>query len=50
VSTEHSVVALRAGEQLTERDALMATLLPSANNVAHIAGVSKITYALATPR
>jgi D-alanyl-D-alanine carboxypeptidase (penicillin-binding protein 5/6) len=29
-----SVVAVRAGEQLTERDALMAILLPSANNVA----------------
>jgi serine-type D-Ala-D-Ala carboxypeptidase (penicillin-binding protein 5/6) len=29
-----SVVAVRAGEQLTERDALMAVLLPSANNVA----------------
>jgi D-alanyl-D-alanine carboxypeptidase (penicillin-binding protein 5/6) len=29
-----SVVDVRAGEQLTERDALMAILLPSANNVA----------------
>jgi serine-type D-Ala-D-Ala carboxypeptidase (penicillin-binding protein 5/6) len=29
-----SVVAVRAGERLTERDALMALLLPSANNVA----------------
>jgi len=29
-----SVVAVRLGEQLTERDALMAILLPSANNVA----------------
>jgi D-alanyl-D-alanine carboxypeptidase (penicillin-binding protein 5/6) len=29
-----SVVAVSAGEQLTERDALMAILLPSANNVA----------------
>jgi serine-type D-Ala-D-Ala carboxypeptidase (penicillin-binding protein 5/6) len=29
-----STVAVRAGEQLTERDALMAILLPSANNVA----------------
>jgi D-alanyl-D-alanine carboxypeptidase (penicillin-binding protein 5/6) len=29
-----SVLAVRAGEQLTERDALMAILLPSANNVA----------------
>jgi serine-type D-Ala-D-Ala carboxypeptidase (penicillin-binding protein 5/6) len=29
-----SVVAVRAGERLTERDALMAILLPSANNVA----------------
>jgi D-alanyl-D-alanine carboxypeptidase (penicillin-binding protein 5/6) len=32
--TDQSVVAVRAGEQLTERDALMAILLPSANNVA----------------
>jgi serine-type D-Ala-D-Ala carboxypeptidase (penicillin-binding protein 5/6) len=29
-----SVVAVRAGEQLTERHALMAILLPSANNIA----------------
>jgi len=29
-----SVVAVRAGEQLSERDALMAILLPSANNIA----------------
>jgi D-alanyl-D-alanine carboxypeptidase (penicillin-binding protein 5/6) len=29
-----SVVAVEAGEQLSERDALMAILLPSANNVA----------------
>lgn len=29
-----SVVAVSAGEELTERDALMAVLLPSANNVA----------------
>jgi serine-type D-Ala-D-Ala carboxypeptidase (penicillin-binding protein 5/6) len=29
-----SVVDVRAGEQLTERDALMAILLPSANNIA----------------
>jgi serine-type D-Ala-D-Ala carboxypeptidase (penicillin-binding protein 5/6) len=29
-----SIVAVSAGEQLTERDALMAILLPSANNVA----------------
>jgi D-alanyl-D-alanine carboxypeptidase (penicillin-binding protein 5/6) len=29
-----SVVAVRAGEQLTEREALMAILLPSANNIA----------------
>jgi serine-type D-Ala-D-Ala carboxypeptidase (penicillin-binding protein 5/6) len=29
-----SVVEVRAGEQLSERDALMAILLPSANNVA----------------
>jgi D-alanyl-D-alanine carboxypeptidase (penicillin-binding protein 5/6) len=29
-----SVVDVRAGEQLTERDALMAILLPSANNLA----------------
>jgi hypothetical protein len=32
--TDQSVVAVRAGEQLTERDALMAIPLPSANNVA----------------
>lgn len=31
---EESVVAVRAGEQLSERQALMALLLPSANNVA----------------
>jgi D-alanyl-D-alanine carboxypeptidase (penicillin-binding protein 5/6) len=29
-----SIVEIRAGEQLTERDALMAILLPSANNIA----------------
>ena len=29
-----SIVEVRAGEQFTERDALMAVLLPSANNVA----------------
>jgi len=29
-----SIVAVRAGEQLSERDALMAILLPSANNIA----------------
>jgi D-alanyl-D-alanine carboxypeptidase (penicillin-binding protein 5/6) len=29
-----STVAVRAGEQLTEREALMAILLPSANNIA----------------
>ncbi len=29
-----SIVDIRAGEQLTERDALMAMLLPSANNIA----------------
>jgi serine-type D-Ala-D-Ala carboxypeptidase (penicillin-binding protein 5/6) len=32
-----SIVAVRAGEQLTERDALMAILLPSANNIAVLA-------------
>jgi D-alanyl-D-alanine carboxypeptidase (penicillin-binding protein 5/6) len=32
-----SVVDVRAGEQLTEREALMAILLPSANNVAVLA-------------
>jgi D-alanyl-D-alanine carboxypeptidase (penicillin-binding protein 5/6) len=31
---EQSIVEVRAGERLTERDALMAVLLPSANNVA----------------
>jgi D-alanyl-D-alanine carboxypeptidase (penicillin-binding protein 5/6) len=40
---EESVVAVRAGERLTERQALMALLLPSANNVAimlarHVSG------------
>ncbi len=29
-----SIIDVRAGEQLTERDALMAILLPSANNIA----------------
>jgi serine-type D-Ala-D-Ala carboxypeptidase (penicillin-binding protein 5/6) len=33
-SDGQSVVDVRAGEQLSERDALMAILLPSANNVA----------------
>jgi serine-type D-Ala-D-Ala carboxypeptidase (penicillin-binding protein 5/6) len=31
---DESLVPVRAGEQLTERDALMALMLPSANNVA----------------
>jgi D-alanyl-D-alanine carboxypeptidase (penicillin-binding protein 5/6) len=31
-----SIVDVRPGEQLTERDALMAILLPSANNVAQL--------------
>jgi D-alanyl-D-alanine carboxypeptidase (penicillin-binding protein 5/6) len=31
-----SVVAVRAGDRLTERQALLALLLPSANNVAHL--------------
>jgi D-alanyl-D-alanine carboxypeptidase (penicillin-binding protein 5/6) len=31
---DQSIVEVRAGERLTERDALMAILLPSANNVA----------------
>ncbi len=30
---DQSIVDVRAGEQLTERDALMAILLPSANNI-----------------
>ena len=34
VNRDESVVAVRAGERLTERQALMALLLPSANNVA----------------
>jgi D-alanyl-D-alanine carboxypeptidase (penicillin-binding protein 5/6) len=34
VDRDESVVAVRAGERLTERQALMALLLPSANNVA----------------
>jgi D-alanyl-D-alanine carboxypeptidase (penicillin-binding protein 5/6) len=33
-SQDQSVVAVRAGEQLTERQALAALLLPSANNIA----------------
>jgi D-alanyl-D-alanine carboxypeptidase (penicillin-binding protein 5/6) len=31
---DQSILDVRAGEQLTERDALMAILLPSANNIA----------------
>ncbi len=31
---DQSVIDVRAGEQLTERDALMAMMLPSANNIA----------------
>lgn len=31
---DQSIVEVRAGEQLSERDALMAILLPSANNIA----------------
>jgi serine-type D-Ala-D-Ala carboxypeptidase (penicillin-binding protein 5/6) len=31
-----SLVAVRAGEKMTERDALEALMLPSANNVAHM--------------
>ena len=34
VNRDESVVAVRAGERLTERQAMMALLLPSANNVA----------------
>jgi D-alanyl-D-alanine carboxypeptidase (penicillin-binding protein 5/6) len=34
IHLDQSVVAVRAGEQLSERDALMAILLPSANNIA----------------
>jgi D-alanyl-D-alanine carboxypeptidase (penicillin-binding protein 5/6) len=34
VDRDESVVAVRAGERLTERQALVALLLPSANNVA----------------
>jgi serine-type D-Ala-D-Ala carboxypeptidase (penicillin-binding protein 5/6) len=33
-----SIVDVRAGEQLSERDALMAILLPSANNIALLVG------------
>jgi D-alanyl-D-alanine carboxypeptidase (penicillin-binding protein 5/6) len=33
-SLDQSIVAVQAGEQLTEREALVALLLPSANNVA----------------
>ncbi|MBO0886197.1 MAG: D-alanyl-D-alanine carboxypeptidase [Acidimicrobiales bacterium] len=35
---DQSVVDIQAGEQLTERDALMAMLLPSANNIAVLVG------------
>lgn len=35
---DQSIVDVRAGEQLTERDALMAMLLPSANNIALLVG------------
>jgi D-alanyl-D-alanine carboxypeptidase (penicillin-binding protein 5/6) len=34
VNRDESVVAVRAGERLSERQALMALLLPSANNIA----------------
>jgi serine-type D-Ala-D-Ala carboxypeptidase (penicillin-binding protein 5/6) len=34
VDRDESIVAVRAGERLTERQALMALLLPSANNIA----------------
>lgn len=34
ISHDESVVAVRAGERLSERQALMALLLPSANNIA----------------
>jgi D-alanyl-D-alanine carboxypeptidase (penicillin-binding protein 5/6) len=34
-----SLVAVTAGEKITEREALEALLLPSANNVAHMLGV-----------
>ena len=33
-STDQSIVDVRAGERLSERDALLALLLPSANNIA----------------
>jgi len=34
-----SVVAVRVGDRLTERQALLALLLPSANNIAHLLAV-----------
>jgi D-alanyl-D-alanine carboxypeptidase (penicillin-binding protein 5/6) len=34
-----SLVAVQAGERITEREALEALMLPSANNVAHMLGV-----------
>ncbi len=36
IKTQQSQVELRVGEKLTERDALAALLLPSANDVAHL--------------
>lgn len=36
VATAQSVVAVTAGEQLTERQALQALLIPSANNIAQL--------------
>lgn len=36
VSEQQSVVAVVAGEQLTELQALQALLIPSANNIAHV--------------
>ena len=39
---DQSIVDVRAGEQLTERDAVMAILLPSANNIAVLVAGRKI--------
>jgi len=39
IPSGQSLVAVTAGEKITEREALEALLLPSANNVAHMLGV-----------
>ncbi|HEX5198691.1 MAG TPA: D-alanyl-D-alanine carboxypeptidase [Actinoplanes sp.] len=39
IPSGQSLVPVRAGEKITEREALEALMLPSANNVAHMLGV-----------